>query len=379
MMGRREREAILAAVVVCCIACVGRVSVATAGDAHDSPVRSKSRVADLLGSANWGSTLPGPLCGIYAACTAVELIGMEAKPRDFLMSKYVGNCGGSSPEEVARVVKDAGARADVLSNLSTFDLRLIECPLIANVRTSPNTNRFDHWVVAVPSATGMTIFDGLKKPYDIRTAEFLGIWSGIGICVTRYGPTPLVSIWLGRIPVFLTIVLVAVLVLRSQGSMARAGQSGIFKQISGLCLASLVLAILGNVIFGDLPHHGKGVAVATAASGVANYRSGTLDDAKNASASDGMLLVDARLETDYRLGTIKGAVNIPVSASVWEIDKYVEKLHRSTPIVVFCQSSSCGFDETVAAELTSLGFRNVTVCNEGWAEFQELAARVDRR
>jgi rhodanese-related sulfurtransferase len=378
-MSRREREAILAAVVICFIACVGRVSVATAGDAGDDRMRSKSRVADRLGSAKWGNTLPGPLCGIYAACTAVELIGMEANPRNFVMSKYVGNCGGSSPEEVARVVKDAGARAVILADLSIFDLRLIECPLIANVRTSANGNRFDHWVVAVPNGTGMTIFDGLKKPYDIRAAEFLGIWSGIGICVTRFGPSPLVSIWLGRISVILTIVLVAVLLLRRRASMAPAGQFGILKRTSGLCLASLVLAIPGNAIFGDLLNHGKGVAVATAASGVAKYRSGTLDDARRASASHDMLLVDARLETDYRSGTIKGAVNIPITASVWEIDKYVEKLHRGTPIVVFCQSASCGFDETVAAELTSLGFSNVTVCNQGWAEFQKSAARVDRR
>lgn len=376
-MNRRQSELIFLFVMLGHVVSMGRLAMAV-GD-RDDQVRTKSRAADLLGSPGWGSNLPGPLCGIYAACTAVELIGLEADPRNYLMSKYLGGCGGSSPEEVALVVKDAHARADISSGLSAFDLRLIQCPLIANVRSSLNSNRFDHWVVAMPNATGVLIFDGRKKPYTIPTAEFLAMWSGVGICVTRDVPTPLLSIWLGRSSILLMVALLAVLAVRSRVSLALVGPSTLFNQLLGFCFTSFVLAIPGNLIFGDLPHHAKGVAVATASGGKATYRSGTLDDARKASASDDMLLVDARLETDYRLGTIAGAVNIPVSASHSEIENYVEKLPRSTPVVVFCQSVSCGFDETVASEFTLLGFSDVTVCNEGWAEFQKSRSGAERQ
>ncbi len=372
-MNRRERDAFFV-ILSCCMACLGRASAAMAGDDRDGRDETKPRVASLLGNPNWGKTFSGPLCGVYAACTAIKLIGMEADPRKFLTSKYVGNTKGSSPEEVSQVVKDAGARADILSGLSAFDLRLIDCPLIANVRTSPKTPRFDHWVVVIPTTTGMMIYDGVKKPYNVHTSEFLGIWNGIGICLTRDGPTPLLFIWVGRILVLVTIVLFLFFSLRGRGFLAWVGRSSNHQQVFGLFFASLILFVPGNLLFGDLLHHGKGVKVATASSEAANYRIGTLDDVKKASASSDMLLVDARREQDYRLGTIEGAVNIPVTASHWEIEDFVKELPRDTPIVVFCQSASCQFDETIASELTSLGFHNLRVCREGWAEFQKLQA-----
>lgn len=378
-MTRLDGKSTGVAIVVCCIASVGVTgSITTAGDAGSNQVQVNPQVAELLVASDWGENLAGSsLCGVYAACTAVELIGLEADPRDFIAVKYVGKCGGSSPAEVARVVEESGANASILSRLSAVDLRLIECPFIAMVRANPAHEQFDHWVVAVPSDFGMTIFDGLQKPYDIRTAEFLGIWSGIGVCVSRDDNSPLVSIWLGKISLFLTALLGTVLVLRNRGTLGRGGQASAFKQFCGLCAASLVLGVAGNAVFGDLQNYRKGVAIATAASEDGKYRTGTLDDAVKASADPNMLLVDARRELDYGLGTIKGAVNIPVTASIWAIGEYLKKLNRNTPIVVFCQSARCGYDETIAAQLASLGFSDVTVCDEGWSEYKKSAHFVN--
>jgi len=125
--------------------------------------------------------------------------------------------------------------------------------------------------------------------------------------------------------------------------------------------------------FGDLIHHREGVVVATAVSRSGNFRVGTLADAAQAAARGDMLLVDARRVEDYQLGTIDGAVNIPVTASPWAMSKYLQHLDRDTPVVVFCQSAACGYDETVGTQLVSLGFTNVTVCDEGWREYRESA------
>ncbi|MGH7135394.1 MAG: rhodanese-like domain-containing protein [Pirellulales bacterium] len=164
---------------------------------------------------------------------------------------------------------------------------------------------------------------------------------------------------------------------RCQWLLVIVAKATFLKQVAFLCGASLLAALAGNLVFGDPLHHGKGVAAATASSEQAKYRIGTLDDARKATVSGGTLLVDARRERDYRLGTIDGAVNIPVTASVWEINKYLERIKRSTPIVVFCQSASCGYDETVARELVSLGFDDVTVCDEGWREYENSKHHAD--
>ncbi|HET6880590.1 MAG TPA: rhodanese-like domain-containing protein [Pirellulales bacterium] len=337
-----------------------------------------SPVVPQFGPAEWGANASGPLCGIYAACTAVNMAGLEAHPRDFIAAKYVGQCAGSSPEELAAVVEDAGARAQILSRLSVFDLHLARCPVIANVRMTAARNRFDHWVVAIPSEAGVTIFDGIQNPYHIKTAEFLGTWSGIGICVTRDQQNPLATIWLGRSALMLAGVALGAtfFFFFANGVSARNGLPRLYKQSCGLCAASVALAVAGNAVFGDLSNHAKGVAVATAPSQSRLYREGTLDDVRKAAAGADMLLVDARREQDYRLGTISRAVNVPVTASLWEIDRYLKAIGRDTPIVVFCQSANCDYDETVGAELTTLGFTDVTVCNEGYAELtksQELA------
>lgn len=381
-MGKLESRWIFAFVLAGCILGVVGPTMGHPPDLGDGRARAGTRAADRLGFRQWSDNLPGPMCGLYAACTAAELVGLRADPKDYLMSKYLGGCGGSSAQEVAMVVRDAHGRADILSGLSAFDLRLIRSPLIANVRSDVTSDKFDHWVVATPDAAGMTIFDGLKRPYTMKTAEFLAIWNGVGVCVARGGPSPVSAIWLGRVLVLLGIALVAVVAMRmrpARCSVAPAGLRSWFGQAAGLLAGSLALAVLGNSVFGDLANHSRGAALATASRGEVSYKPGTLKDARRASASDDVLLVDARFEPDYRLGTIANAVNIPVSASHWEIETFVEDLPRTTPVVVFCQSNTCSFDEKVASELTSLGFSDVTVCDEGWAEYQKAASRPQGR
>jgi len=354
--------------LLCGVLCVtSGFQISAASDSQ----RSAERIADRLPTADWGETLSGPLCGVYAACTAVELLGREAHPHQFITSEYVGRCGGSTAEEVANAVQKSGCHAHIITRLSALDLQLVGCPVIANVRVNPANDRFNHWVVVVPTPSGVRVYDGLQSPYEIGIGEFLGNWSGIGICATADESNPLVSIWLGRASFLLIMLIGVVAVLRNKGFVERINQLGPVRQVVGIGALSLVFTIAGNAVFGDLLHHGKAVSVAAAPSQSRNYTLGTLDDARKASSSSEALLIDARMADDYELGTIAGAVNIPVTASTWAINSYLEKLDRDTPIVVFCQSALCPYDETIGGQLVSLGFRNVTVCNEGYSEFKK--------
>lgn len=350
---------------------------AAPGEGRVQRAESSARVTDLLASPNWGENAPGPLCGVFAACTALDIVGVKVNPRDFIATKYIGRCGGSSPRELARIVDESGANSRVLSRMSVLDLRLISCPVVANVRLSPASTRFNHWVVAVPSAEGVTVVDGLQEPNRITTAEFLAVWSGVGICVSTRDQDPLVTIWLGRLASLLFLALIALFVRRNiayvrWGTGARASC-----RFGGVFTASILFSLAGNAVFGDLAHHSKGLRAAVAADS-RSYRAATLADAKKASLSRDVLLVDARREVDYRFGTIKGAVNIPVTASTWEINRYLEKIDRTTPIIVFCQSKYCAYDETIAAQLASLGFTDVAVCDEGWSEYRNAESGTDR-
>jgi len=334
-----------------------------------------SSVCDISGQLpvpDWQGNLTGPLCGIYSSCTALELVGIPSNPKDFVASPYIGSCGGSSAAELVRLANDAGAGAHVVSRLSAFDLWITRAPLVANVRISPTSDRFNHWVVAVWSDGGMVLYDGIESPHKVSLAEFLGNWSGVGIVVTKsQDEAVLARIWLGRLCLVEIAVLAGLLCLRllrrSSVKIVKMGQP-----LLAMGILATIMAVGGNVVFGDLGHHNAGVKVATASSAVTNYRHGTLSDAQAASTDPNSLLIDARYEDDFKLGTIPGAVNIPVAASQWAIRDYLEPLPRETPIVVFCQSQRCAFDDSVASHLTNLGFSDVTVCNEGWSEYSKL-------
>lgn len=361
---------------ICCAAyCKPLTSVVTvSGEAERQS--SAGRVADQLPEPDWHGNLTGPMCGIYSSCTALELVGVPANPKDYVASPYIGSCGGSNAAELVRLVNDAGAGAHVLSRLSAFDLWMTRDPFVANVRISPTSDRFNHWVVAVWSDGGVVLYDGIESPHKVSVAEFLGNWSGVGIVVTKsQNDAVLPRIWLGRLCLVEIGVLVGILCFQiSRNVVWKTSLQSlrVWRPLLGMGVLSTIIAVGGNLVFGDLPHHNAGVKVATASSAVTSYRNGTLSDAEAASNDPHRLLVDARYEDDFNYGTIPGAVNIPVAASQWAIRDYLEHLDRRTPIVVFCQSQYCAFDENVASHLTNLGFNDVTVCSEGWSEFSTL-------
>jgi rhodanese-related sulfurtransferase len=81
------------------------------------------------------------------------------------------------------------------------------------------------------------------------------------------------------------------------------------------------------------------------------------------------LLVDARSIRSFSLGSIPGAVNIPVNALQSDVESFMRKVPKETPIVVFCQSVRCGYDEVIGRLLLELSFLDVTVTDEGYAEY----------
>lgn len=319
--------------------------------------------------SHWHRTGSGPLCGVYAATNALAMIGCDASAEDFVATKYVGARQGSSPTEVAAIVEDAGADAHIFKGLSNLELKLLAYPLIANVRSTPTSRAFDHWVLAVADAGDILIYDGVAPQARISVAEFLGMWNGVGIIVSPRGSYPLQSLWAGRAAV-LQVGLLAVLVLHSAFSpILKKAQPSFSRQTLAVGLTTVGLALIGQMVFGDISSHFQGVTVASAPFQTPRFTHGTLADARRASETPGHLLIDARYEQDFRAGSIPNAVNIPVYASVWSIRESLRDVDRQSPVAVFCQSKACAYGEVVARNLNLLGFEQVVVCDEGWREY----------
>ncbi|WP_320169982.1 rhodanese-like domain-containing protein [Maridesulfovibrio sp.] len=86
----------------------------------------------------------------------------------------------------------------------------------------------------------------------------------------------------------------------------------------------------------------------------------------------GIQLVDARSDTDFAMGHIPGAINIPYWAIHEELAESSSQLDREGVVVVYCDGLSCGKSRTVAKKLVETGFRKVKVYSDGidgWISF----------
>ncbi len=76
------------------------------------------------------------------------------------------------------------------------------------------------------------------------------------------------------------------------------------------------------------------------------------------------ILLDTRTETEFKLGTIKGAINIPLD----ELRDRLEELPRDKEILIFCQVGLRGY--VAYRILTQKGFKNVRNLSGGYKTYQ---------
>jgi len=328
-------------------ACLFGAAPKTASRVHDqSPVSEQLRGR----SPQWNVHASGPVCGVYAACTALGQVGIACSPGDYLTSRYVSAPQGSTPEDVAAIVTHAGGKATILSALSALDLRVLGKPVIANVRSTAAAKQYDHWAAVTCGHDEVTQHDGPGESVKLSLAEFLGLWSGLGIVVSNSDSWVVSTIWLGRVAV-LQAVLLVLLLLRVVVPLAITRTSWTHAAAT-ICLLTACATACGVAIFGDISHHFQGVQVAIAPYAPIAYRVGTLDDIATLVQRGNGVLVDARHESTFKNGSIPRAVNIPVDASLWQIRDFLQDVDRDEPIVVFCHSKSCNYNETVGRNLT---------------------------
>ena len=81
------------------------------------------------------------------------------------------------------------------------------------------------------------------------------------------------------------------------------------------------------------------------------------------------LFVDSRHEYDYKLGHIKGAVNLPLK----ELDTHTA-VYAGWPkdklLTVYCDGAECNSSIELAKKLSAAGFTNVKIFFGGWTEWQ---------
>lgn len=90
--------------------------------------------------------------------------------------------------------------------------------------------------------------------------------------------------------------------------------------------------------------------------------------ARNLFESGAALFIDARHEFDFKLGHIKGAVNLPLKD--FEARKSTLAFFpKNKTIVTYCDGAECNSSIALAAKLFAEGFMDVRIFFGGWNEW----------
>lgn len=83
------------------------------------------------------------------------------------------------------------------------------------------------------------------------------------------------------------------------------------------------------------------------------------------------IFVDARHEFDFKLGHIKGAVNIPLKD--FESKKAaLDTIPKDKLIVAYCDGAECNSSIELSVKLAMNGFRNVRIFFDGWRDWTAM-------
>jgi rhodanese-related sulfurtransferase len=84
----------------------------------------------------------------------------------------------------------------------------------------------------------------------------------------------------------------------------------------------------------------------------------------------GTTFVDARFPSDYALGHLGDAINVPPITKAAERQELMTHTDKGSPVVVYCQSASCPYAESVAQGLMEDGFTNIRIYRGGWSDWK---------
>lgn len=147
------------------------------------------------------------------------------------------------------------------------------------------------------------------------------------------------------------------------------------KSIYRIFLIALISATVGfgaNTVRNDqIPVWHPGDSEARANTGENDPLRISLQGAERLYEEDAALFIDARPESAYQSGHIKGAVNLPWQKAEEQFYEVIENVPADKPIITYCDGESCELSDFLASFLQDIGYPNAKALHDGWGRWQE--------
>lgn len=322
------------------------------------------------------------LCGLKCLSAAGAALGVPVDSAKILKPEYCSTDEGSSLEELKLAAGVLGLDSKTVKVQSIYAVRALawsKQPTILHVRSQPSSATFDHYVLVLgESPKGEAIiYDPLSGKATEQAWEGIArTWSGAAVVVGND-----VSLWpVYGIRAFQVIALGGMLVCCLwvgrviQGRVSGWHFAGRSAAMGGyLTLAcGLMSPMLGWVMGNDFAWN----------QGSARYveewhtdywlKKATLKEVAGDLAKDRRnVIVDSRSVTQFQDGHLPGAVLYAYGDT--GPARALAGVSRSAPIVVYCESPTCGVAARVGQRLISQGFKDVRIYEGGWQEWNQAS------
>ena len=352
-----------------------------------------------LGSSRIGAaetTQPQPLgnerriipgyCGLYCLHAAFQALGHQADFASLVTPRYLGSHLGSSAAELSLAATEQGMQTRLLTNMTCGMLPLIDVPVLLHVRSKPSAKDYDHWILLLGVISGNArIYDGAGHTKLIPMQRLAAVWDGVGLFVSDQ-PIDLTSLYLYGVECLVALASVILILNRYWQSIRRDDPApgvprNLTQRIFGeLCsMAVLVVAMIGAVFLVSPSGYlsDQEVIAAIQERHIADLVPHVSYEELQSELSAGqILLIDARHHRDFEAGHLPDAVNFPADKTATEarLSEMFARFPKSTPVVIYCQSEGCNFDEYVGRLFHSAGFSNLRFFVGGWSEWQAKQA-----
>ena len=335
----------------------------------------------------------GEYCGLYCVYGALQSIGKEVPFETLLHPRYMSSWGGSSIGELRQAVIDAGAYAVALTGLGAEGLRSARHPMILHVASDGQLKRYNHWVVFCGMEDGKArLLDAPNPMQLVPLSDILARWDGTALVVSGE-PSGVRSIEVGEGASHLSVILLSLLVVCLADYGLRRPRSAPGGQIShpsrsrvfGVLSQSIVL-LCSSFAMGVGIHltddagflRSPSTARYVAAANISHFFPKlTYEEARRFLNERRGVVIDARYPDSFQQGHLAGAISVPMNASSTERRERLNGVPHGTPLLVYCQSRLCEYDESLATLLARDGFETISLYPGGWMEWEEHE-RLDR-
>jgi rhodanese-related sulfurtransferase len=104
----------------------------------------------------------------------------------------------------------------------------------------------------------------------------------------------------------------------------------------------------------------------------------SIEEARALFLTNGAVFIDARPEEAYRLGHIKGALNLPPDSPDETLSSITAQIPPDFFIITYCDGEDCPLSKEAALQLSAHGFPNVEVLANGWSVWHEAGLPTEK-